>query len=85
MKIKDELRFETEDGTPLEPITRSQSPILYDPNTHYGSLHEPVVLRTRTNSNNVFKIIEDDHVIIIETMKNMMLQERNYKSYLVLL
>ncbi len=65
MKIKDELRFETEDGTPLEPITRSQSPILYDPNTHYGSLHEPVVLRTRTNSNNVFKIIEDDHVIII--------------------
>ena len=65
MKIKDELRFETEDGTPLEPITNNRSPIVYDPNTHYGSLHEPVVLRTRTNSNNVFKIIEDDHVIII--------------------
>ena len=54
-----ELRFETEDGTPLT----AEQPISYVPDAHAGSLKAPVLLRPADNR--PYKIIENDHVIII--------------------
>ncbi len=54
-----ELRFETEDGTPL----RAEQPIRYAADAHHGSLSKPVVLTP--DDNRPYKIIEDDHVVII--------------------
>ena len=54
-----EIRFETEDGTPL----RSEMPITYLPNAHHGSLNAPITLTP--GDNRPYKIIENNHVIII--------------------
>ena len=55
-----ELRFETEDGTPLA----SPMPIRYEADAHHGSLQTPVILKPGENTL-PYKIIEDDHVVII--------------------
>ena len=59
------LRFETEDGTVLTPVTDNRSPltITYTANAHRGSLKAPVILKP--TDNRPYKIIENDHVIII--------------------
>ena len=69
------IRFETEDGTPLTPFINRPSAaslssgaaaqsINYKPDAHYGSLTEPVLL-VPDDANRVYKIIENDHVVII--------------------
>ena len=58
-----ELRFETEDGEQL--IANSQEPIAYKADSHYGSLKAPIILKPAEDKTGVFKIIENDHVIII--------------------
>ena len=55
-----QLRFETSDGTPLV----SRQPIMYSADSHHGSLLEPVSL-TPCESDRPYKVIENDHVIII--------------------
>ena len=55
-----ELRFETEDGTPLA----SPMPIRYEADAHHGSLQTPVILKPGENTL-PYKILEDDHVVII--------------------
>lgn len=70
------LRFETEDGTALTIVNNSQldnqssivnRPIVnYVPNSHLGTLSAPVVLMpAEADDNHTYKIIEDDHVLII--------------------
>ena len=54
-----ELRFETEDGTVLV----SEMPISYVADSHHGSLKAPIILRQ--DDNRPYKIIENQHVIII--------------------
>jgi len=63
--IVGELRFETEDGTALTPVTDNRSPltITYSSNAHHGSLKAPIILRP--TDNRPYKIIENNHVIII--------------------
>ena len=60
-----ELRFETEDGTPLA----SPMPIRYEADAHHGSLQTPVILNPVTGNPSPvtlpYKILEDDHVVII--------------------
>ena len=69
------IRFETEDGTPLTPFINRPSAaslssgaaaqsINYKPDAHYGSLTEPVLL-VPDDATRVYKIIENDHVVII--------------------
>ena len=69
------IRFEAEDGTPLTPFINRPSAasfrsgaaaqsINYKPDSHYGSLTEPVLL-VPDDANRVYKIIENDHVVII--------------------
>lgn len=68
-----EIRFETEDGTSLTPINseainaegnkRDAVTINYIPDAHHGSLKAPVILKP--GDNRPYKIIENDHVIII--------------------
>ena len=59
-----ELRFETEDGTALMPIINHQSSIInYVPDAHHGTLRAPIILRQ--DDNRPYKIIENNHVIII--------------------
>ena len=53
------LRFETEDGTPLT----AEQPITYVADNHHGTLKAPIVLRP--GDNRPYKIIENNHVIII--------------------
>ena len=57
----DELRFETEDGTPL----RAEQPIRYTSDAHHGSLKAPIILKPGETSR-PYKIIEDQHVVIIK-------------------
>lgn len=57
----DELRFETEDGTPL----RAEQPIRYTSDAHHGSLKAPIILKPGKTSR-PYKIIEDQHVVIIK-------------------
>ena len=54
-----ELRFETEDGT----VLMSEMPISYVADSHHGSLKAPIILRQ--DDNRPYKIIENQHVIII--------------------
>ena len=56
-----ELRFEL-DGQEL--IANSQEPIAYQANAHHGSLEDPIILKPVDDSA-VYKIIENDHVVII--------------------
>ena len=61
------LRFEM-DGRRLEPFDISTSryiEISNIPDSHHGSLRAPVVLTTQGSILNTYKIIEDNHVIII--------------------
>ena len=53
------LRFETEDGT----LLTAEQPISYVADAHAGSLKAPVMLRM--DEHRPYKIIEDNHVIII--------------------
>lgn len=53
------LRFETEDGT----LLTAEQPISYVANAHAGSLKAPVMLRM--DEHRPYKIIENNHVIII--------------------
>jgi len=55
-----ELRFEI-NGEPLAPVSGS---IDYSANSHHGSLQSPIVLK-KADEVGVYKIIENDHVIII--------------------
>ena len=62
--VGSDVRFETEDGTPLTIVNYSQSSIIYyAPNAHHGSLKEPVLLTP--DDNRPYKMIENDHVVII--------------------
>ena len=73
------LDFRTADGTPLslERVKSSARSIvrgtvvehpgerlLYDPDSHWGSLEEPIIL-TPANKVNAYKIIENNNVLII--------------------
>ena len=65
-----ELRFETEDGVTLVPITGNPSPLIYIPDAHHGSLKAPVLLNPVTGNPSPvtphpYKIIENQRVIII--------------------
>ena len=77
--IAGELRFKLEDGTPLslERVKSSARSIvrgtvvehpgerlLYEPDSHWGSLEEPLIL-TPANKVNAYKIIENNNVLII--------------------
>ncbi len=57
-----ELRFCTENGTQLVP---QSGRILNQADAHYGSLSHPLQLIPLADSDDVYKIIENDHVIII--------------------
>ncbi len=63
------LRFETEDGTELRLINETTSRLIdlrNQPDAHYGSLRAPMRLVPITeDSDRVYKIIENGHVIII--------------------
>ena len=54
-----EVTFRTADGTPL----RSEMPIRYAADNHFGSTEKPIVL-TPTDSR-PYKTIENNHVVII--------------------
>lgn len=56
--IAGELRFETGDGVVLSPSLH------YVANAHAGTLQKPVLLRPADDPQS-YKIIENDHVIII--------------------
>ncbi len=56
-----ELRFETENGERLS--VTGYGTISYVPDAHHGSLTKPIVLTL--DDNRPYKIIEDDHVVII--------------------
>ena len=64
------IRFETVDGIVLTPLSTKgaspliNSPLMYAPNAHAGSLKAPVILRPAENTG-VYKILENDHVVII--------------------
>ena len=55
-----ELRFTTEDGTPLV----SEIPIHYATDSHHGSLKAPIILKPG-DPDRVRKVIENNHVVII--------------------
>ncbi len=58
------LRFEL-DGRILMPIINDQSSMInYEADSHHGSLRAPIILRP-TDGTGVYKIIENDHVVII--------------------
>ena len=63
------LRFETEDGAELRLINETTSQLIdlrNQPDVHYGSFRAPMRLVPITeDSDRVYKIIEDNHVIII--------------------
>ena len=60
-----ELRFETADGQRLTATVNCQLSIVnYQPDAHHGTLKAPVRLRP-ADDNRPYKIIENDHVIII--------------------
>ena len=59
-----ELRFKLEDGTPLSLEGRAGEGLLYYPDSHWGSLEEPLIL-TPANKVNAYKIIENNNVLII--------------------
>ena len=56
------IEFRTEDGQKL--TANGQEPIAYQADSHYGSLKSPVVLTTN-DDNRPYKILENNHVIII--------------------
>lgn len=59
------LRFETGSGTDLKPIVNSELSIVnYVSDSHYGTLHAPVILTP--GDDRPYKIIENDHVVIIK-------------------
>ena len=60
-----ELRFTTSDGQSLIPVTENHAPLtlIYDSDAHVGSLRAPVLLKQ--GDNRPYKIIENNHVIII--------------------
>ncbi len=60
-----ELRFETENGTPLVPMTKDEQPMIigYTADSHHGTLKAPIILRP--SDNRPYKIIENSHVVII--------------------
>lgn len=64
-----QLRFETEDGRELRLLDDNTLQIISlrnCPDTHYGSLRSPArLIATDEPTDRVYKIIEDDHVIII--------------------
>lgn len=60
------IAFRTENGeglSPIDPSTSRPLDINYTPDCHHGSVQSPIVLTP--GDNRVFKIIENDHVIII--------------------
>ena len=67
--IGSELRFITEGGTRLivEPVNQAvgKSAIAYQPNSHHGTLEAPVSLVDNGESIGTYKILENNHVIII--------------------
>ncbi len=61
------LRFETADGTSLTAVddpTSRDLDISYSADTHHGTMKAPVLLRPAEESR-PYKIIENDHVVII--------------------
>ena len=56
-----DLRFEM-NGETLYPIGGS---IAYEADAHVGSLKAPVMLTFQNIDNQVYKLIEDNHVVII--------------------
>ena len=61
------LRFETADGTSLTAVDDATSrdlEISYSADTHHGTMKAPVLLRPAEESR-PYKIIENDHVVII--------------------
>ncbi len=84
-------RFETEDGQKLnvqinEQMVNDQMVnrnILYVPDSHYGSLTEPVLL-VPDDANRVYKIIENDHVVIIRNNEKYDVTGTNHKLHFFL-
>jgi len=61
-----ELRFETENGVVLSTLSESGlSTFYYQPDSHHGSLKAPIILKPADDETGVYKLIENDHVIII--------------------
>ena len=58
-----ELRFELEDGTPLSLEGRAGEGLLYEADSHHGSLKAPIVLKP--TDNRPYKVLENQNVIII--------------------
>lgn len=56
------LRFETANG---QRLTANGQSISYQADAHAGSLNVPVLLRPAEDATGVYKIIENDHVVII--------------------
>jgi hypothetical protein len=60
------IAFRTENGeglSPIDPSTSRPLDINYTPDCHHGSVQSPIVLTP--GDNRVYKIIENNHVIII--------------------
>ena len=62
------VRFETSDGVVLTPSSEEAEEIRYAADSHHGSLKKPVVLVPGENRS-PYKIIENDHVVIIRNQE----------------
>ena len=70
-RVGEKLTFRTADGLLLQSVDLSTSrhlDISYSADAHYGTLESPVLL-TPADNDNVYKIIEDEHVVIIRDGK----------------
>lgn len=71
-KQGEKLTFRTADGQRLDVQTANDrtanSPMVNIPDSHHGSLEAPVVLTPAANDG-VYKIIENEHVVIIRDGK----------------
>jgi hypothetical protein len=74
-----ELRFETEDGMPLQPLTENNSPltVTYEPDAHHGTLKSPVLLRP--DGNRPYKVLENGLIFIIREGERYDLNGRKQK------
>ena len=70
-RVGEKLTFRTAEGLLLQSVDLSTSrhlDISYSADAHYGTLESPVLL-TPADNDNVYKIIEDEHVVIIRDGK----------------
>ena len=70
-RVGEKLTFSTAEGLLLRSVDISTSRYLdisYSADAHYGTLESPVLL-TPADNDNVYKIIENEHVVIIRDGK----------------